>query len=232
MQLPPLQPATLIKRYKRFLADCRLDDGTEITAHTANSGSLLGLATPGARIWISTSDDPARKLKHSWELVEAHGGLVNVNTSRPNRIAAEAISAGAIPTLAGYATLRGEVKYGKNSRIDLLLTDPVKGIAYVEVKSVTLSRNAGLAEFPDAVTTRGAKHLDELVGEVRRGNRAVMLYLVQVPDAKRFSLARDIDPAYAQAFVHARANGVEAVAVLARVTTEEIRVIGDIPVDA
>jgi sugar fermentation stimulation protein A len=232
MQLPPLQPATLIKRYKRFLADCRLDDGTEVTAHTANSGSLLGLATPGARIWISTSDDPARKLKYSWELVEAYGGFVNVNTSRPNRIAAEAITSGAIPSLAGYATLRGEVKYGKNSRIDLLLEDPVKGIAYVEVKSVTLSRSPGLAEFPDAVTARSAKHLDELVGEVRRGNRAVMLYLVQVPDAKRFSLARDIDPAYAQAFAHAQANGVEAIAALARVTTAEIRVIGDIPVVA
>lgn len=232
MQLPPLQPATLIKRYKRFLADCQLADGSVVTAHIANSGSLLGLATPGARIWISTSDDPARKLKHSWELVEAHGGLVNVNTSRPNRIADEAITLGAIPSLAGYATLRGEVKYGKNSRIDLLLEDPRKGLAYVEVKSVTLSRNAGLAEFPDAVTTRGAKHLEELVGEVQRGNRAVMLFLVQVPDAKRLSLASDIDPAYAQAFAHARANGVEAIAVLARVTTEEIRVTGVIPVVA
>lgn len=230
MLLPPLQPATLIKRYKRFLADCRLDDGPEVTAHTANSGSLLGLATPGARIWISTSDDPARKLRHSWELVEAYGGLVNVNTSRPNRIAAEAISAGAIPALAGYATLRGEVKYGKNSRIDLLLEDPVKGIAYVEVKSVTLSRDKGLAEFPDAVTARGAKHLEELIGEVQRGHRAVMLYLVQVPDATQFSLASDIDPTYARAFAHARASGVEAIAAHARVTTEAIDVIGALPI--
>lgn len=229
MRLPPLVPATLLKRYKRFLADCRLDDGSETTAHVANSGSLLGMTTPGTRIWISTSDDPARKLKHSWELVEAHGGLVNVNTSRPNRIAEEAIRDGAIPALAGYASVRGEVKYGKNSRIDLLLEDPARGRCYVEVKSVTLSRQKGIAEFPDAVTSRGAKHLDELVGEVKAGNRAVMLYLVQVPDAKAFSLARDIDPAYAEAFIRARAHGVEAIAALAHVTTEEIRVIGEVP---
>jgi sugar fermentation stimulation protein A len=232
MRLPPLVSATLIKRYKRFLADCRLDDGTEVTAHVANSGSLLGMTAPGTRIWISTSDDPARKLKHSWELVEAHGGLVNVNTSRPNRIAEEAIRDGGIPALVGYASLRGEVKYGKNSRIDLLLDDPVRGRCYVEVKSVTLSRQAGVAEFPDAVTARGAKHLDELIGEVKAGNRAVMLYLVQVPDAKTFTLARDIDPTYAEAFVHARANGVEAIAAIAHVTTEEMRVIGEVPVVA
>lgn len=232
MLLPPLVPATLLRRYKRFLCDCRFDDGTETTAHVANSGSLIGLSAPGSRVWLSTSNDPARKLRHAWELVEAHGGLVNVNTSRPNRIAAEAITAGLVPPLAGYAAMRGEVRYGSNSRIDLLLQDPVKGLAYVEVKSVTLCREQGVAEFPDAVTARGTKHLDDLAAEVAAGHRAVMLYLVQVPNAERFSLAGDIDPAYARAFERARAAGVEAIAVLAHVTHEAITVVGEIPVVA
>ncbi len=229
MHLPPLVRATLIRRYKRFLADCRLDTGEEITAHAANSGSMLGLVTPGSRVWLSKSPDPKRKLAYSWELVEAHGGYVNVNTSRPNAIVARAIGAGLIPELAGYATLRQEVKYGVNSRIDILLEDPVKGRAFVEVKSVTLSRKPGHAEFPDAVTARGAKHLVELASEVARGNRAVMLYLVQIPAATQLSFARDIDAGYGAAFDLAFAGGVEAIACLAEVTPEAIVVTGTIP---
>jgi len=230
MQLPPLIPATLIKRYKRFLADCRLDTGEEVTAHTANSGSMLGLVAPGSRVWLSQSSDPKRKLAYSWELVEAHGGHVNVNTARPNAIVSHAIRAGLIPELAGYAALAHEVRYGVNSRIDILLDDPVKGRAYVEVKSVTLSRATGHAEFPDAVTTRGAKHLVELTNEVANGNRAVMLYLVQIPQATRFSIARDIDIAYGTALDLALAGGVEAIACLARVTPQSIVVTGSVPI--
>ena len=229
MQLPPLIPATLVQRYKRFLADCRLDSGEIVTAHVANSGSMLGLATPGMRVLLSRSDDPKRKLSHSWELVEAHGGLVNVNTARPNAIATEAIALGHIPTLAGYASLAREVKYGVNSRIDIRLDDPQRGRAFVEVKSVTLARADRLAEFPDAVTARGAKHLSELTNEVAAGHRAVMLYLVQIPDAAGFAIARDIDAAYGLAFDAATAAGVEAIACLCRISPAEITVSGTVP---
>jgi sugar fermentation stimulation protein A len=229
MRLPTLIPATLVRRYNRFLADCILDTGEEIIAHTANSGSMLGLAHPGSRVWLSKSADPKRKLAYSWELVEAHGGLVNVNTSRPNAIVAEAIASGAIPQLSGYSNLKPEVKYGVNSRIDILLDDPVKGRAYVEVKSVTLARVPGIAEFPDAVTARGAKHLAELANEVANGNRAVMLYLVQIPAATGFSIARDIDVLYGRAFDLATAGGVEAIACLCGISTEEIAIIGTVP---
>jgi sugar fermentation stimulation protein A len=229
MRLPTLVPATLTRRYKRFLADCVLETGEEIVAHTANSGSMLGLCAPSSRVWLSKSTDPNRKLSHSWELVEAHGGLVNVNTARPNAIVAEAIAAGQIPELSGYATLRREVKYGINSRIDLLLEDPQRGRAFVEVKSVTLTRTPGRAEFPDAVTARGAKHLAELVNEKANGHRAVMLFLVQVPAAATFGIAADIDPTYDAAFRRARAAGVEAIACLARVSLTSIDVVGTIP---
>ena len=229
MQLPPLVSATLIKRYKRFLADCRLASGEIITAHVANSGSMLGLTTPGAQVWLSRSDDPKRKLAYSWELVEAHGGWVNVNTSRPNAIVAEALANGTISGLAGYANLRREVKYGTNSRIDILLEDPKRGKAYVEVKSVTMCRTPGLAEFPDAITTRGAKHLAELVGEVQSGHRAIMLYLVQVPSATRFTIARDIDPDYGLEFDQARSAGVEVIICMCSVSPKEILIIGTLP---
>ena len=229
MRLPPLIPATLIRRYKRFLADCVLDTGKEITVHAANPGSMLGLAEPGSRIWLSRSTDSKRKLAYSWELVEAQGGLVNINTSRSNAIVAEAIATGLVPGLTGYASLRPEVRYGVSSRIDFLLEDPVRGRAFVEVKSVTLSRAAGLAEFPDAVTLRGAKHLVELTNEVVGGHRAVMLYLVQIPSSIGFAIARDIDPRYGAAFDLARAAGVEVIACLCRVTTTEISVVDTIP---
>ena len=229
MQLPPLTPATLIKRYKRFLADVRLDDGAEFTAHCANSGSMLGLAEPGMRVWLSRSDDPKRKLAWSLELVEVDGGLVNVNTSRPNHIVAEAIKAGNMPSLVGYASLRPEVKYGANSRIDLLLEDPEKGRAFVEVKSVTLARQPTRAEFPDAVTTRGAKHLVDLAAEVAAGHRGVMVYLVQVPMAVDFAIARDIDPSYGNGYDAARRAGVEILALKCRITPSEIIIDHPIP---
>ncbi|AXS41115.1 DNA/RNA nuclease SfsA [Breoghania sp. L-A4] len=223
MNLPPLVSGRLIKRYKRFLADVTLDSGEIITAHCANPGSMLGLKTPGSRVWLSVSDNPKRKLKYSWELVEVGGVLVGVSTAHPNALVEEAILEGTISELSGYATLRREVTYGKNSRIDILLEDDARPKAYVEVKNVNLVREAGLAEFPDAVTLRGAKHLAELGDMVEQGHRAVMVYLVQYPGCERFSLSRDIDPAYGAAFDQARARGVEALAYVCDITQDAIR---------
>ncbi|WP_333822875.1 DNA/RNA nuclease SfsA [Pinisolibacter sp.] len=220
----PLVPGRLVKRYKRFLADVVLESGEEITAHCANSGSMLSLARPGARVLLQKSDDPKRKLAWSWKLEEVEGHLVCIDTGHPNAIVAEAIAAGTIPSLTGYTGLRREVKYGKNSRIDILLEDEIRGRAYVEVKNVTLMREPGLAEFPDAVTSRGAKHLDELADMVAEGHRAVMVYLVNRPDCTRFALAADIDPAYAQGFAAARARGVEIEVWATRVSAEEVLV--------
>jgi sugar fermentation stimulation protein A len=223
-----------VKRYKRFLADVVLPSGETITAHCANPGSMIGLAPPGARVWLSKSDNPNRKLSHSWELIEVDLGggteLVGINTGHPNALAAEAIAAGAIPELAGYATVRREVKYGQSSRVDFLLEAPGRPPCYVEIKNVHLMRKPGLAEFPDAVTKRGAKHLAELSAMVAGGARAVMLYLVQIGSAERFALARDIDPAYGRAYDAARAVGVEALAHRCRILRDGIEVAEPIPI--
>ena len=229
----PLIPATLVRRYKRFLADVVFPGGEEITAHVANPGAMTGLATPGARVFLSRSANANRKLPYSWELVEADLGsgpeLVGVNTAHPNLIAGQAIAAGKIPGLAGYASLRREVKYGQNSRVDFLLETPGRPPCYVEVKNVHLMRERGLAEFPDSVTARGARHLDELAAMVAAGHRAVMLYLIQIGSADRFALARDIDPRYGDAFDRARAAGVEALAYRCAVSAEEIVLAGAVP---
>lgn len=215
MEFPsPLVPATLVRRYKRFLADCLLTDGREVTAHCANPGSMMGLAEPGSKIWLEPNDDPKKKLKFGWRLVEhADGHFTGVDTSVPNRALKVALEARAVPGLGDYHSVRAEVKYGEKSRIDFLLEGGLEGsgLTYVEVKSVTLSRQPGLAEFPDSVTARGTKHLGELAKMVGDGHRAVMLYLVQRTDCDRFDLARDIDPAYGQAFDAARAAGVEVI---------------------
>ncbi|MGD9828385.1 MAG: DNA/RNA nuclease SfsA [Hyphomicrobiaceae bacterium] len=235
MKLPsPLLRGTLIKRYKRFLADIRLDDGSEITATCPNTGSMLGLTSAGSPVWISTSDSPTRKYRHTWEMVEADLGagptLVGINTGHPNKLVAEAIATGRVEALAGYPELKREQKYGKNSRIDILLTCPERGLCYVEVKNVHLSRTHGLAEFPDSKTERGAKHLDELADMVGQGHRAVMVFLVQRADAERLSLAGDIDPNYADAFARASASGVEALALRCRLSPEAITVERTIPI--
>lgn len=218
----PLVRGRLVKRYKRFLADVVLDSGEEITAHCANPGSMLGLNAPGSLVYLSRSDNPARKLAWSWEIIEADGALVGISTAHPNRLVEEALLAGLIPELAGFAGLRREVKYGKNSRIDILLEGADGGLTYVEVKNVHLMRQAGLAEFPDSVTARGAKHLVELEDMVRAGHRAVMVYLVQRPDCSELDFAADIDPAYAAALRQAMAGGVEAHAIGCEVTPEFI----------
>src|SRR5215813_5275456 len=229
MRFPvPLFPATLVRRYKRFLADVVLPSGETVTVHCANPGSMIGLDATGARVWLSKSANPNRKLAHSWELIEVDLGggaeLVGINTVHPNALAAEAIAAGAVAELAGYASVRREVKYGKNSRVDFLLEAPARPPCYVEIKNVHLMRQPGLAEFPDAVTKRGAKHLVELGAMAAAGARAVMLFLIQIGSARRFKLARDIDPAYGAAFDAARAMGVEAIAYRCGISCEGIEV--------
>ena len=230
----PLLRGTLIQRYKRFLADVRLDDGTVVTATCPNTGSMMGLKEPGQTVWLSTSDSPTRKYKYTWELVEHDLGkgptLVGVNTSHPNTIAAEAIAGGKLKTLEGYAKLERERKYGKNSRIDILLTDPEKGTAYVEIKNVHMSRRAGRAEFPDSVTERGAKHLVELSDMVRSGHRALMIYLIQRADVTALSLARDVDAGYGAAFDLARVAGVEMLALRCKMTMVGIQADKLVPI--
>jgi sugar fermentation stimulation protein A len=231
----PLIPATLVKRYKRFLADVVLPSGETVTVHCANPGAMTGLNAPGARVWLSKSANPNRKLAHSWELIEVDFGtgaeLVGINTAHPNALAAEAIAAGAIAELAGYASARREVKYGKSSRVDFLLEAPARPPCYVEIKNVHLMRDAGLAEFPDTVTKRGSKHLGELGDMVAAGHRAVMLFLVQIGSARRFKLARDIDPAYGRAFDAARMAGVEAIAYRCGITREGIEVVEPVAIE-
>ena len=233
MRFPsPLIRGRLIKRYKRFLADVILEDGEEVTAHCANPGSMMGVAPEGAPVWLSRSDSKTRKLKYSWELVEVDGGLVAINTGNPNKIGAEAIECGFIPELTGYGELRREVKYGENSRIDILLEGGRRRKpAYVEIKNVHLMREPGLAEFPDCVTARGAKHLDELAAMVADGARAVMLYIVQRSDCQTFRPAADLDPVYAERMGAARKAGVELLCYDCEVTSSEVRLRKALPIE-
>lgn len=228
MKFPtPLIKGILIKRYKRFMADVELSDGNVVTAHCANSGSMLSVNEPGADVWISPASNPDRKLKFTWELIRIGETLVGINTSLPNKMVSHAIEDGTITELAGYETLRNEVKYGKNSRIDILLEDDKKPTCYVEVKNVTLRRDLSKgapAEFPDSVTSRGTKHLVELSDMVGEGHRAVMLYLVQREDADSFVIAQDIDPVYGEALDAAKKAGVEALCYVCTLTPEEIKV--------
>lgn len=219
---PPLIKTKLIKRYKRFLADVELADGSQITVHCANPGSMLGLTEPGIEAWISDSQNPKRKLRYSLEMVKVGDTMVGVNTNAPNKLAVEAINEGIVPSLTGYETMRREVKYGTNSRIDILLQDANKADTYVEVKNVHFVRNEGIHEFPDSVTERGAKHLDEMSREIANGNRAVMLYIVQRNDGDRFRFAEDLDPNYVEAFRRAHKAGVEAFAVRCDVQPDRI----------
>jgi len=235
MRFPsPLIPATLLRRYKRFLADVVLSNGQEATAHVANPGAMTGLAAAGTKVWLSRSDNPARKLAYSWELAEVDLGsgveLVGVNTGHPNALVAAAIAGGRIPELSGYNSLRREVKYGRDCRVDILLEQQGKPPCFVEVKNVHLMRAKALAEFPDAVTARGAKHLGELSVMAAQGHRAVMVFLIQIGSADRLVLARDIDPRYGAAFDRARTFGVEAIAYRCAISAAEIAVTAAVPV--
>lgn len=228
---PPLIEAELVRRYKRFLADVILADGSPVTVSVPNTGSMMGLTAPGSRVYLSRSDDPKRKYAHRLEIVEADGTLVGINTGLPNRLTEEAIAAGLIGDLDQYATLAREQKYGVNSRIDILLDDPARGRAYVEVKNVHLRRAPGLAEFPDTKTIRGAKHLRELGDMADAGHRAMMVFLIQRGDCERFALCRDLDADYAREFDRAVGRGVEAFAVRCQISTDAIVPEAVIPID-
>lgn len=228
-----LVPARLIRRYKRFLADCVLDDGREVTAHCPNPGAMLGLKDDGTRIWLLPNDDPKKKLKYGWRLNELPDGhFAGIDTGLPNALVKEALAEGRIEALQGYSEIRPEQRYGdENSRIDFLLSEPGRPDAFVEVKNCHLRREGDWAEFPDCVTERGAKHLRELTRIAQSGGRAVMLYVVQRTDCTRFRLAPDLDPAYAKAFDTARDAGVEVLCHGTDITTDGITLIGPLPVD-
>ncbi len=214
-----LIPGQLVKRYKRFFADVVLESGETVTAHCANTGAMTGIKEPGLKVWLSRSDNPKRKLKYTWELVEAEGTIIGALPNTANALAEEAVNAGVIAELAGYDSLRREVKYGENSRIDLLLEAEGRPACWVEVKNVHWQRGTGIAEFPDGVTSRGAKHLGELSNQVAQGDRAVQLFIVQRNDCHTLRPAEDIDPVYAQALRDAAKAGVDVLAYACDVST-------------
>lgn len=229
----PLVRGRLVERYKRFLADVILDDGRAVTAHCANPGAMLGLKDPGLTVWLEPSADPRRTLPWSWRLAELpDGALAGIDTSLPNRLVAEALAEGRIPGLAGYDTIRPEVRYATRSRVDFLLTGAGRPDTFVEVKNVHLRRTGTLAEFPDSVTARGARHLADLSAMVAAGHRAVMLYVVQRSDCDRFAVAGDLDPAYAAAHAAARAAGVEVLVHASRIDRHGITLGGPLPAPA
>lgn len=210
LRWPPLLPGKLIKRYQRFKADVRLRNGHVVTALCPNTGSMLGCSEPGRTVYLSRHNRDDRKLKYTWEMIQMPGSLVGVNTTVPNDLVKRAIGDGKIKELEGFENLRTEVKYGKNSRIDILLENG-KEKCFVEVKNCTLVEN-GVAYFPDAVTSRGLKHLVELQRQVKEGHRSVMFYLVQRMDAKKFRPADHIDESYGQELRRALFRGVEILA--------------------
>jgi sugar fermentation stimulation protein A len=230
-----LTSAMLARRYKRFLADVVFDSGDMATVHVANPGPMTGLDRPFSRVWLSDSGNQLRKFPLTWELVEADLGsgleLIGVNTTQPNQLVADALAAGQIPELRNYSSVRRQVKYGGNSRIDFLLEDATQAPCYVEVNNVHFMRQPRLAEFPDAVTDRGAAHLDELAALLTSGARALLLFIIQIASADRLAIARDIDPAYAEAFARARAKGVQALAWRCRLSDEGIDMAAPIPVE-
>ena len=216
----PLLRGVLLKRRQRFLADVRLADGTQVTAHCPNSGSMLGCLVPGSPVRLSESRNPRRRLPYTWEMVRVGRTWVGINTQWPNRLVEEALGEGRIPELAGYGVLRREVPVGEGCRMDLLLRNG-RECCYVEVKNVTLA-SEGVALFPDAVTQRGTRHLRVLMDMAARGHRAVMLYVVQREDCQRFRPAQSIDPQYARTLREAVASGVEVLVYRARVRPQGI----------
>jgi sugar fermentation stimulation protein A len=225
----PLIPGRLVRRYKRFLADVVLNGAGEVTVHCPNPGRMVGLDSPGTRVWVSRAANPARALPLTLELVEADGGLVGINTIHPNRLVEEAIVAGSIPELQDYEVIRREVRYDERCRIDLLLQHDGRPDCFVEVKNVHLKRTAG-AEFPDAVTARGAKHLGALARQVAAGARAVVVFVVQRTDCADFRIAADIDPVYAAGFRAALEAGVEAACYACEVSLDGVRLARPLPI--
>jgi len=229
----PLVPGRLVRRYKRFLADVEIGTGEVVTAHCPNPGSMMGLGVPGLRVWLEPNDDPKRKLRYGWRLVELPGGhWSGIDTAVPNRIVAEALAAREIPELSAYGSVRPEVRFGTRSRVDFLLSEPGLPDLWLEVKNVHLRRHADWAEFPDSVTARGARHLAELSARVAAGDRACMLYVVQRTDCARLRMAGDLDPAYAAAFAAAQAAGVEMLCHATRIDRYGVRLDRALPVGA
>lgn len=228
----PLIKGKLIQRYKRFLADITLEDGSQITAHCANTGAMTGCAPSGANVCLSISDNPKRKYPHSWQLVELKPGvLACINTGLTNKVAAEAIMQGRIAELNGFDACQSEVPYGEEkSRVDFLLSYKQQK-AYVEVKHVTLSLQDGIGRFPDAVTTRGQKHLRELMQQVRAGHRAVLLFIIMRTDVTLVEPADSVDPEYGRLLRQAHKEGVEILAYGTSITPDEIIVTDAIPVN-
>jgi sugar fermentation stimulation protein A len=225
---PELIPGTLVRRYKRFLADVRLENGKSVTAHCPNSGSMTACCEPGRPVFISYHDNPRRKLAYTWELIQMPTSLVGVNTQVPNRLTAVAIEAGKVAALAGYTTVKREVKVGQRSRIDILLESQGRRPCYVEVKNCTLVTD-GVARFPDAVTNRGQKHLDELQDLVAAGFRCAMFFLIQRMDAAVFMPADSIDPEYGRKLRKSSQNGVEIFAYDVSIDFKTIRLNDRIP---
>lgn len=230
IEWPELIPGTLIRRYKRFLADVQLENGKTVTAHCPNSGSMKACCQPGRPVYLSYHDNPKRKLNYTWELIHMPCSLVGVNTQVPNRLTAHAIASGDVPELSGYETVRREVKAGKNSRIDIRLESPDRRHCYVEVKNCTLVTNT-VATFPDAVTVRGQKHLLELQNLVAAGYRCAMFFLIQRMDARSFAPADRIDPAYGKKLRQASQHGVEILVYDVSVNLSGIRLNDRIPYD-
>lgn len=228
MILPPLVPGTLVLRYKRFLADVKLSDGSVVTVHCPNSGSMKGCATSGSPVLLSSSTNPGRKYPFTWELVQVNDYWVGINTARPNRLVHEAIVDGTIKELQSYSTIKTEVPYGEHSRIDLLLEGP-SGRCYVEVKNATLEAKSS-ALFPDSVTVRGQKHLNELMTVVRNGDRGVIFFTVQREDCNSVSPADLIDPEYGRLLRLALEQGVEAIAYRAKVSPVAITLTERLPI--
>jgi sugar fermentation stimulation protein A len=225
MLLPqPLIHGRLVSRYKRFFADLVLDDGREITAHCPNPGAMLGVKDPGQGAWVSWSDDPKRKLPWTLQCVEQGNALVGINTLLPNRLVAEALAQDAIPELAGYQTIRPEVKYAEASRVDFLLSHPDRPPCWLEVKNCHFSRAPGLAEFPDCKAERSTRHLGDLAAQVALGHRAVVLFVVQREDCETFSACADLDPKFAAGLDAAARAGVEVLIYACAMSTETVRV--------
>jgi sugar fermentation stimulation protein A len=222
---PPLQPATLLRRHKRFLADIRFPDGSEATAHVPNSGAMLGVSEPGMTVWVQAAPS-ARTLPYSLKFVETASSWAGVDTMAPNRIVGEALAAGELAMFAGYQKIRPEAPYGARSRVDFLQTAPGLPDCYVEVKNCHLSRTPGLAEFPDCTAARSARHMDELSRMVDAGARAAVIVTVQRNDCHRFAPAADIDPDFAAAWAMARRAGVEVYAFSCVMSSQEVR-LGD-----
>jgi sugar fermentation stimulation protein A len=225
---PPLIRGTLLRRYQRFLADVRLDDGRTVTAHCANTGRMTGCAEPGRPVYLSHHPDTRRKLSYSWQLIEMPTSRVGVNTQIPNRLVAESIAAGRVAELTGYRSVQREASVGRHTRIDLLLRGARRRDCLVEVKNCTLVSD-GVARFPDAVTARGRKHLEALRTAIGQGMRAVIFFLIQRMDARHFEPADAVDPAYGLVLRAAAAAGVEVLAYDVDIDLAAIRLARRVP---